>query len=144
MSWWVYLVDTTAKPWCSYGTPKDQFKPEYEGDEPCGKPCYPKVEVVRHSDGGTYVLGGTDEAELNVTYNYSPFYYRALDNEKGLESLDGQKAKDVLQKLVSAVDALGTKRDKDYWSATPGNAGYALSILAAWAKQHPEAVFKVS
>lgn len=97
--------------------------------------------VARHKDGGTYRLGGSGDAELNITYNYSPHYYKWLDPEKGLRWLYGQKAQDCIERLEFAVTALGVERDNDYWKATEGNAGYALSILLSWARQHPGAVF---
>lgn len=102
------------------------------------------VEVTRFEEGGTYALGGQTEAELNITYNYSPHYYRVLDKKKGLEWLHGKKAKGCIHRLEDAVAKLGTVRDQDYWKATEGNAGYALSILLGWAKANPEATFRVS
>ncbi len=102
------------------------------------------VAVSRHSEGGTYVVGGTDGAELNVTYNYCGYYREFLDTGDGLYWLHGKKAKDTVIRLEGAVAALGTERDRDYWKATLGNAGYALSILLGWAKQHPDAVWSVS
>jgi len=115
MSWWVYLKNK---------------------DEVC--------EIMpRHCDGGTFVLGGTNQAELNITYNYSPFYYKYFDKKEGLKFLDSKKAKDCIKKLEEAISKLGIKRDDNYWKATEGNAGYALSILLSWAKQHPDAIFEV-
>ncbi|KKK53646.1 hypothetical protein LCGC14_3092730, partial [marine sediment metagenome] len=58
--------------------------------------------------------------------------------------LDGKRASDVTTALEHAVRYLGTARSGDYWAATQGNAGYALNILLGWAKEYPEAVFKVS
>lgn len=100
------------------------------------------AEVASHEEGGTYCLGGLPEASLNVTYNYGKFYYEHLDKENGIRWLYGKSGRDVEQKLAAAVAALGTERDSDYWKATPGNAGYALSILLGWARQHPTAVFQ--
>jgi hypothetical protein len=116
MSWWVYLRN------------EDGFCCEIE---------------PRHKEGGTYVLGGTNRAELNITYNYSPFY-ACLDEEKGLEFIDGKKAEDCISRLEKAVSILGVETDSDYWKATAGNAGLALAILLSCARQHPGAVFKVS
>ncbi len=103
--------------------------------------CYPDAlaQVDNHEDGGTYALGGTTDAWLNVTYNYASFYYEHLDKELGIRWLYGKKAKDTLDRLQNAVEALGTDRHPDYWKSTPGNAGYALAILLSWAHQHPEA-----
>ena len=100
------------------------------------------VEVDRHQESGTFVAGGTLEATLNVTYNYSRYYATSLGSE-GLLWLDGKRAAETVDKLESAVETLGTKRAHDYWESTEGNAGYALSILLSWARQHPEAVWMI-
>jgi hypothetical protein len=100
------------------------------------------VEVDRFTEGGTYAIGGQTEAALNITYNYGKFY-KSLDQDKGLEYLDRKKAKTCIPKLENAVKALGIDRSNDYWESTSGNAGYALSILLKWAKQHTNARFKV-
>ncbi|GAH37846.1 unnamed protein product [marine sediment metagenome] len=102
------------------------------------------VKVENFTAGGTYPIGGTDEAELNITYNYSEFYYRYLDKENGLKWLHQRKAKDCIERLENAVGVLGTKQYEDYWSSTKGNAGYALNILLSWARKYPEAKFGVS
>ena len=104
--------------------------------------CGNTMLVDMHSEGGTYAIGGTDEASLNVTYNYSKHIYQYV--EGGLYSLNGKKALDTIEDLKRAVEGLGTERSNDYWEATPGNAGYALSILLNWAVQYPDAVWKVS
>ncbi len=94
------------------------------------------VGVNKHADGGTFVLGGTNEAELNVTYNYSKHY--------SVNDINGKKAKDTVKELQEKVNEFGTERDNDYWASTKGNVGYALNILLGWAKQHPEAVWRIS
>ena len=99
------------------------------------------VVVPKFAEGGTYAVGGTTGADLNVTYNYSKFYYAYLDTVLGIRWLYGTKGSDCLERLESAIAVLGTERSSDYWEATPGNAGYALSILRDWAKLHPGAVF---
>lgn len=100
------------------------------------------VNVDRHSEGGIICVGGSTTADLNITYNYVYFFRKSLSPRKGIRWLYGKKAKDTVKRLEKAVRELGTKRDPDYWKATPGNAGYALSVLLRWAKQHPEAVWK--
>ena len=108
-------------------------------DKITGRP----VKVDRHEEGGTYAVGGIEEASLNVTYNYAEFFYSSIfDPEKGIRWLYGKKAKDCIDRLSVAVMALGTEQDSDYWKATPRNAGYALYILLTWAKKWPEAVFE--
>ena len=100
------------------------------------------VSVVPHEEGGTYVVGGTPRADLNITYNYSKFYCEHVSQEHGIRWLYGKTGREVVDTLETAVAALGTERDNDYWKASPGNAGYALSILLQWAKSYPEAVFE--
>ena len=102
------------------------------------------VKVDSHEEGGTYAMGGTTNAELNITYNYSWFYYQLLDKGKGLKWIDGKVAKDTIDQLQKAVTALGIRQNKDYWADTPGNAGYALMVLLCWAKANPEAIFQVT
>jgi len=102
------------------------------------------VTVERHEEGGTYVFGGTSEAELNITYNYSPFYFEHLNNGEGLRWLNGKTARETLKALQKAVACLGIEQCEDYWEASPGNAGFALSILAKWAEEHPDGIWEVN
>lgn len=101
------------------------------------------VEVPQHAEGGTVAASGTAVAELNVTYNYSKHYYNTIDADDGLRWLDGTTAEDAIPVLEQAVARLGTNQSEDYWEATEGNAGHALSILLDWARQHPTATFEV-
>ena len=119
-------------------------------------------------EGGTQLVGGTTECDLNITGNYSRLYHLALDKEDGLGWLYGKRAKDTIERLEKAVELLSTdqyvrtvdncvkcgfrtgvgkgladpysdeNRRRDYWAPTPGNAGYALNILLGWAREHPE------
>lgn len=94
------------------------------------------LEVGNHTEGGTYAFGGTNEATLNVTYNYcGHFSFKSLRGKTGAESIP---------LLQEAVARLGVDRDQDYWAATSGNAGYACSILLAWAQEHPEGTWRVN
>ncbi len=121
MSWWVSLND----------------KPE-AGDQEV-KP----LEVESFQDGGTYVMDGSDEADLNITYNYGGHFREHLDKVEGIKWLDGKQAKDTVDALKAAVAALGTEGGEDYWAATPGNAGIALARLLSWAEQHPNGYWAV-
>jgi hypothetical protein len=117
MSWWVYLVD-------------------------------PKTEETfsthPHTEGGTYALGGCGETEVNITYNYSKWYYRHLDDEKGLRWLNEKTAHQTIDRMKHAVQMLGIERSDDYWEGSSGNAGYALRILLDWAEQNPDGKWIVS
>lgn len=99
------------------------------------------VVVENHSDGGTYVLGGTTKAELNITYNYGKVYALC---DFSIKDLEGRRASDVIEKMRQVVEKLGTRQHTDYWAPTLGNAGYALSILLKWAEQYPSAIFVVA
>lgn len=102
-------------------------------------------EVDPHTEGGTYMPMGATQAELNITYNYGKWYRAYLDESNGIRVLDGQIAGNTIDVLEKAVAELGTIRDHDdYWNATPGNAGHALSVLLEWAKKYPDGVWRVS
>jgi hypothetical protein len=103
-----------------------------------GKP----VEVDVFEEGGTYAVGGTNLAELNVTYNYGKVL-REVWNGESLTLLNGKNAGRMLKLLRDSVKVLGTKQDNDYWNATEGNVGYMLNILLTWAEANPDAVFEV-
>lgn len=82
-------------------------------------------------EGGTFVVGGTKECNLNITWNYSKVFYMTV--------LDGKIAGDCIDWLREIVKILGIERDEDYWKPTHGNVGYALSIILEWCKEFPEA-----
>ncbi|MGI9345523.1 MAG: hypothetical protein ACR2PW_04580 [Gammaproteobacteria bacterium] len=99
------------------------------------------LPVEHHSEGGTYVLGGVPEAELNVTYNYSERY---SEHGFSLRDLEGKTGAETADQLLNLVAKMGTDLDNDYWKPTSGNAGHALSILAKWAREHPAGIWRVS
>lgn len=98
--------------------------------------------VETHKEGGTHTLKGSNKASLNITYNYAPFYRNTIDEKQELRWLYGKTGNECIERLEHAVKMLGTKQSSDYWEATPGNAGYAISILLKWAKEHPNARFE--
>ena len=107
------------------------------------KCCGNVLRVSSHTEGGTYNAFGSELADLNVTYNYSPHYRRALDPDQGLGWLHEKSAGFTITRLQNAINMLKDDRSDDYWEATEGNARYALTVLLAWAKQHPEGVWGV-
>lgn len=86
--------------------------------------------------GGTYAVGGTTDPWFNITYNYSPFFYK-LWPEKGIRSLYGLMASDVVQELDAKIPLLSGEPDDNYWSPTEGNAKAALIGLRALAAACP-------
>lgn len=95
--------------------------------------------------GGTYVVGGSTTAELNVTYNYSGHYRRVFesvpaneeskqfaDNEgmvHGIRTLYGMTALRSIPIINNAIRQLRADTHPDYWKATEGNAQAALINL---------------
>ena len=100
------------------------------------------VLIVRHDlRAGTYCLGGSDTAWLNITYNYSGHFRRVL-GEKGIRAIYGLTAAESLPVLDAAIAQLGTDRDLDYWNPTEGNARVALENLRLLARAcQPDAIW---
>lgn len=117
-----------------------------------------ELDAPHHMRGGTYAVGGTKSAHLNVTYNYAPHYRRVFsprpaapaDSEHGaihdglvlgirsIYTLTGAQSIPVLQ---AAIDALGTDTNADYWAPTEGNARRALVQLLALAQMRPDGIW---
>jgi hypothetical protein len=90
--------------------------------------------------GGTYALGGSAEATLNVTYNYANHFRRVL-GELGIRTLYGLTGEASLPVLSEAIAQLGTNRSDDYWEPTEGNARAALENLRLLARACPTATW---
>lgn len=116
MSWWVSLNDK-------------------EGD------C---LEVELFTEGGTYKVGGSIDAHINITYNYGGLFHTFLNDVEGIRYLQGKCAKDTTASLKRAIDEMQDDDEDDYWKATEGNAKKALKILYTWALQHPEGIWRVN
>lgn len=91
--------------------------------------------------GGTYAVGGTDEAWLNITYNYSKHFCRVFGEEKGIRILYGMTGRESIPVLKKAIEQLGNDVNDDYWKSTEGNAKRALQQLLAFAEQKPDGVW---
>lgn len=92
-------------------------------------------------EGGTYAKENT-LTKLNITYNYSWYYYHFLDKTKGIRWLYKKKGKDCVERLKKAIKPF--EKDlgyKDYWADTPGNCVKPLKILLNWCERFPEGVF---
>lgn len=100
------------------------------------------LDSPHHMRGGTYAVGGTPHAHLNVTYNYSKHYYKHM-GEGGIRTIYGMTGADSIPVLQRAADALGDDVNlDDYWSPTEGNAKAALLQLIALAKLRPDGVWE--
>ena len=91
--------------------------------------------------GGTYALGGTRKAWLNVTYNYSPHFRRVLGDD-GIRCIYGKTGAETIPLLTEAAAKLGDDVDEDYWNPTEGNAKRALLQLKALAELRPDGVWE--
>jgi hypothetical protein len=114
------------------------------------------LDEPHHMRGGTYAIGGTTEAHLNVTYNYAKHFRRVFGDENvelsawdkmfgggatGIRKLYGMTGADSIPILEKAIAQLGDDVDEDYWEPTEGNAKRALSQLLALAKMRPDGVW---
>lgn len=89
--------------------------------------------------GGTYQVGGTRQLELNVTYNYAKHYQAFGPN--GIRTLYGKTGAESIPLLDAVIATLGDDVDRDYWTATEGNAKAALCQLRALATMRPDGVW---
>lgn len=90
--------------------------------------------------GGTYAMGGTREAHLNVTYNYGSAFRKVL-GEGGIRTIYGMTGAESIPVLQRAADQLGDDTTGNYWDDTEGNAKRALYKLIALAKLRPDGVW---
>jgi hypothetical protein len=98
-------------------------------------------EFTHQIKGGTYQMGGTDKAKLNITYNYSPFYYKFL-GKKGIRTIYGLTGAESIPLFKKAISNLKDDVDADYWKATEGNAKKALFGLLTFARLRPDGIWQ--
>lgn len=91
--------------------------------------------------GGTYAIGGSITANLNITYNYAEYYYKYIDAEQGIRWIYGKTAAETLPKLIEASNQLKDDVSEDYWDPTEGNAKRAILQLLAFARIRPDGVW---
>lgn len=117
--------------------------------------------------GGTYAVGGTTEAWLNITYNYSQWYYKdgvfpdrgekgkdfhnGLTGIRSIYGLSGADSIPVLEHAIKALESMTEDlSDKEiqeykdggaggYWTPARANAIKPLYQLLAMAKMRPDA-----
>ena len=114
--------------------------------------------------GGTYAIGGTTEAWLSVTYNYSQWYQKdgvfpnQGKNKTGIWSISGLSGAESIPVLKTAISALENRNDDltseeikdleghgitDYWLPTRKNAIKPLYQLLAFAHMRPDGIWMV-
>lgn len=99
-----------------------------------------QLDSPHHMRGGTYALGGTTDASLNVTYNYSSHFYKHL-GDGGIRIIYGKTGAESIPLLQEAISKLGDDVSEDYWEPTEGNAKRALVQLLALARMRPDGVW---
>ena len=137
--------------WLNRGDSKSEIKAKF-GDVP---------------KGGQYRLGDDDEdvsdgdLELYVTYNYSWYFYEAIDKDHGVRSVYGMKAGEAADRLEKALPKLdemiaeekrtgkvlsetwGVGEDyddesTDYWAVSAKNAEKAVEALISLCRLAPD------
>mgnify|MGYP001161874989 FL=1 len=98
-------------------------------------------EEKHYLTGGTYAMGGTNEAWLNITYNYGEHYYQLLDKEKGIRFIYGMTGAESIPVLKETISKLKDDVVDDYWKPTEGNAKLALLKLLALAQMRPDGIW---
>lgn len=99
------------------------------------------LDVEHGFRGGTYAIGGTREAWLNITYNYSGLYHSIWGH--GLLEFDGMTVAEAKPLMITAIERLGAVRSDNYWEATWGNAGAALQDLMQLMDMFPQGKLRV-
>lgn len=94
-----------------------------------------------HMTGGTYRVGGTRELHLNVTYNYSNYLQKFIDEEKGIRYIYGMSGIESIPVLKGAIRKLSDDTSDDYWESTEGNVKRALIKLLTIAEMRPDGVW---
>jgi hypothetical protein len=109
-----------------------------------------ELDAPHHMRGGTYAVGGTTRAHLNVTYNYSAHFRRVFEGwlpergvpVEGIRTIYGMTGAQSLPLLDKAISHLADDVAPDYWQATEGNAKRALVQLRALAAMRPDGVWE--
>lgn len=122
-----------------------------------------ELDGAHHMRGGTYAMGGTTEAWLNITYNYADWYYRpgvfarTRKASKGIRTIYGMTGVEsipVLKKAISKLESMDEdisddKRQKceahgatGYWMPTRENAIKPLYQLLAMAQMRPDGIWE--
>ena len=109
--------------------------------------------------GGTYAVGGTTRAHLNVTYNYARHFYRVFEELPaprpegpawlhkqgepvgGIRTIYGMTGAESLIVLDRAIARLKDGVSSNYWEGTEDNAKRALIQLRALATMRPDGIW---
>ena len=98
-----------------------------------------ELDNAHHMRGGTYAIGGTTRAELNITYNYAKHY--EIFGQEGIREIYGKTGAESIPILQNAIALLGDNVHSNYWEPTEGNAKRALIQLLALAQMRPDGIW---
>lgn len=118
---------------------------------------------------GTFSALPISETTLNITYNYSKYYYEATDGDPdfaheepaeyhsegekgttkkyyGIRGLYGKSGAETIPMLKRMIDRIKQKypdleSSSDYWDVLPGNAIKPLYQLLAFAELRPDGIW---
>ncbi len=107
--------------------------------EPVGKDTI-VFDSPHQIKGGTYCVGGSDEAWLNITYNYGKIF-RKVFGDDGIRTIYGMTGAESVALIKDAMSKLKDDVSEDYWEATEGNAKRALAGILAFAQLRPDGIW---
>jgi len=94
---------------------------------------------------GIFSAKPNSEAWLNITYNYSKYYYEA-EPDKGIRviyGMTGLESIPVLEEMIAIITKFHPDKtiNENYWQACAGNAIKPLYQLKAMAELRPDAIW---
>lgn len=117
--------------------------------------CFESVHYMR---GANYVIGGSDQAELSITYNYGRWYRKDYAfGKNGIRSINGLSGAESISVLKNAIAGLEESKEElpeeevnqcleqgvsGYWMPTRENAIRPLYQLLAMAQMRPDGVWE--
>lgn len=120
------------------------------------------AEFEHEISGGTYAVGGTTELWLNVTYNYSRWYYLpgvfapTREESEGIRTIYGKTGAESIPILKKAIEVLSSMSEDiseeeikeceecgatGYWMPSRENAIRPLYQLLSFAQIRPDGVW---
>lgn len=121
-----------------------------------------QFDTPHQMTGGNFCVGGTCEAWLNITYNYSRWYYKdgvfpAKNEEKDgirtIYDMRGAESIPILENAINTIESMTEDLTEEetkeyanggaggYWTPTRENAIKPLYQLLAMAKMRPDGVW---
>lgn len=121
-----------------------------------------QLDAPHQMQGGTYAVGGTTEAWINITYNYSRWYHKpgvfapTQEDSQGIRTIYGMTGAEsipVLKKAIKVLENMSEDISEEerrkceeweatgYWMPTRINAIRPLHQLLALAQMRPDGVW---